>query len=273
MPWIFAIGGIAAVFAASVIITIAVVGVILAISLIEAEYHKQEELKRLQEETDTLIEEWESTSGDPIYTPNEAKITILPLFPDQYQSWDVNGNPNQDKLFYFDFDCNGKNEMGDRNPVGTLILIRDYYPQNGKLDCGFEMFWSLEKTAYEGAQRFDTNGNCYIDPDDSHWGQFMVTDFDMAWTPKEMGYEKFKVCDPIIFEDDPFGIGIYSNGYEGYVPDYAFDEAIESGWTVPPKITDSHFRLKGLMECGATLQNGTCYNTYSGVLGYWERVN
>jgi len=219
-----------------------------------------------------LEEEFESNAGDPLYAPDEPQIVIPSLFPDQYETWDVEGNPNQHKLFYFDFDCDGKKEMGDRNPVGVLTLMRDYYPQNGKLDCGFEIFWDLKKTAYEKAQVHDTNKNCHIDSGDSHWGQFMLTDYDMAWHPEELGYEKFKICEPIIFENDPFGVGRYSDGYEGYVPDEAFRKAIEAGWQVPEKITNSHFRLKGMMEDGAVMLDGTTQRTYSGVLGFWEKV-
>ena len=120
------------------------------------------------------------------------------------------------------------------------------------------------------AQRFDTNKDGYLDENDSYWGIVMITDWDMAWHPEELGYERFAISDTIIFEDDCFGVGIYSDGYEGYVPDEAYEECVKAGFE-PLRLSDSHFRLKGLKDCGAIMENGTCYRTYSGVLGYWEK--
>jgi type II secretory pathway pseudopilin PulG len=265
------------------ILLVTIIITLVATTLLNELYDEMKKLERINEirqenqdyneALDAFENNYKSNAGDPTYISKDVNISIPTLFPEQYESWDTEGNPNQDKLFYFDFDCNGSNEMGDRNPTGTLTLMRDYYPNNGKLDCGYEIFWSLDKTAYELMQPYDTNNNCHIDEGDSYWGQFLITDFDMTWTPEELGYKSFKICDPIIFPDDPFGVGIYSDGYTGYVPDEAFHKAIDAGWVPPQKLTDSHFRLKGMQECGVTFQDGSeCERTFSGVLGYWEET-
>ena len=272
------------ILAVAVVIIIAVVGYLLIVEekLNELWEEKEQFEKEAEEKYKGYSEFWEddkalydeliSKAGDPLFI-EEAPINILHgLEPIHYLEHDVVGSYWYDKLFYFDFNCDGKNQMGDRSPVGTLTLYIDYNG-NERIDDGCEAMWSYSTPAHAILSEKDSDGNGAIDLNDDIWPKVRMTDWDQSWTPKELGYEYFDLTGYITLQHDECHgfIGTYANGAIGYEKDWKYDECIESGWSPIEPITNNHLRAVAYNDCGGYHEEYGCIRIYSGVLGYWEK--
>jgi len=237
----------------------------------------------LQDRQKEDSETWDNDMGDPkAFADSRFKIELPTLEPQHYclipdvPCWDTENSPNRDKLFYFDYFCDGEKKPGDRNPVGTLTLYIDFN-NNNRIDDGCEAMWSLYEPVYKIMRNHDSNKDGIINSQDDIWPKVKMTDWDISFTTEELGYEYFIVGtedDPmgwVEFEDDYVGIGIYANGEEGYEKDEAYYEAIASGWE-PIKVSDSHLRINSINDCAAYQEEYGCIRSYGILLGYWEQV-
>lgn len=217
------------------------------------------------------LDEWNNMAGDPLLI-NDSSITILHgLEPEHYLEHDVEGDYWQPLLFYFDFNCDGKNQMGDRNPVGTLTLYIDY-DKSESITNGCEALWSYSTPAHVILSEKDSNNDGRIDSKDDIWPKIRMTDWDESWTPKQLGYEYFDLTGYITLQHDTCHgfIGTYADGESGYDKDWKYDECIEQGWSPIEPITNNHLRVVGYNDCGGYQEEYGCIRIYSGVLGYWE---
>jgi len=218
--------------------------------------------------------DWYNNAGDPLVIPmSNASLSIPPLFPDQYEAWDIDGHDFQDRLFYFDYNCDGKNQMGDRNPVGTLTLYIDY-DGNERITNGCEVMWSYYTPVHEIMSQKDLNHDGKIDSQDSIWPKIRMSDWNESWTPEELGYIEFDLNYITLQHDECHGfIGTYANGAAGYIKDEKYYECLEQGWEPIEPISPNTLRVVGYNPCGGLHEEFGCVMIYSGILGYWEKVN
>ena len=222
-----------------------------------------------------------SEAGDPPVLQHNGTITITNLEPEHYLEYDYEGSYWHDKLMYIDLDCDGKKEWGDRSLIGNLIYFVDNYPKNGKLDCGFEMGWSLENTFYENFRKYDSNKDGVLDKNDPIWESLLMTDFIYVYPPERLGYDSFIVGT----ETDPMGwvrlqddwchefVGTYTDGEEGFVKDWKYDYCLEQGWRPIEPITTDHIRAMAYNDKGAHNVEFGDIRIYSAVLGFWYCEN
>jgi len=278
---------ITTIFEAAVILVALFTITVVVIWTIPVLNEQAEEDRKADEAAEKILREeldYHSNGGDPlIINHTNRTITIPPLdwtvycLPDRngtiYPCWDIEGHDYQDKLFYFDYNCDGKNQPGDRNPVGTLTLYIDY-DKSESITNGCEVMWSYYTPVHEILKEMDSNQDGMISPLDDIWEKVRMSNWDESWTPKELGYQHFDLTGYIdVQHDDCHGfIGTYADGADGFVKDAKYYECIEHGWSPIEPITDSHLRIVGYNDCGGYHEEYGCVRIYSGVLGYWEKT-
>lgn len=88
-----------------------------------------------------------------------------------------------DQKFLFDLDCDGKEEKISKLCSGSGFLVLDKN-ENGKADDGSELFGAQSGNGFSDLQKYDSDGNGWIDENDKVWNELKV------WMKNEDGSDK-----------------------------------------------------------------------------------
>lgn len=96
---------------------------------------------------------------------------------------DTNIAQVSDQKFYFDLDCDGKEEEISSLQAGSGFLALDLNG-DGKINDGSELFGTKSGDGFRDLAKYDADGNGWIDEADPIWEQLLI------WTKDENGEDK-----------------------------------------------------------------------------------
>lgn len=213
--------------------------------------------------------------ADPIVWPEPdygfKEITYRMMWDESYESQYY---PKQD-LMWFDINCNGTLERMDREYVDVPMLFIDFAVRDGTVTCGAEILIHPYLTGFVIMEKLDSSKDGSLTEEDDVWPMVKVAVWreDNTWDiydPSSFGIIGFNHSKHYSIKNDCFGLGVYSDGYKGYVHDTAFHNCrIDGGLSHIRTITDDHFRLNGLNEQGIEYEDGSTKRAYGAVVGIW----
>lgn len=96
---------------------------------------------------------------------------------------DTNIAQVSDQKFFFDLDCDGKEEEISSLQAGSGFLALDLNG-DGKINDGSELFGTKSGDGFKDLSRYDSDGNGWIDEADPIWEKLLI------WTKDEDGEDK-----------------------------------------------------------------------------------
>ena len=96
---------------------------------------------------------------------------------------DTNIAQVSDQKFYFDLDCDGKEEQISSLQAGSGFLALDLNG-DGKINDGSELFGTKSGDGFSDLAKYDADGNGWIDEADPIWDKLLI------WTKDENGKDK-----------------------------------------------------------------------------------
>lgn len=96
---------------------------------------------------------------------------------------DTNIAQVSDQKFYFDLDCDGKEEEISSLQAGSGFLALDLNG-DGKINDGSELFGTKSGDGFRDLAKYDADGNGWIDEADPIWDKLLI------WTKDENGKDK-----------------------------------------------------------------------------------
>lgn len=96
---------------------------------------------------------------------------------------DTNIAQVSDQKFFFDLDCDGKEEEISSLQAGSGFLALDLNG-DGKINDGSELFGTKSGDGFKDLTRYDSDGNGWIDEADPIWDKLLI------WTKDEDGKDK-----------------------------------------------------------------------------------
>lgn len=96
---------------------------------------------------------------------------------------DTNIAQVSDQKFFFDLDCDGKEEEISSLQAGSGFLALDLN-EDGKINDGSELFGTKSGDGFKDLSRYDSDGNGWIDEADPIWEKLLI------WTKDEEGKDK-----------------------------------------------------------------------------------
>jgi len=96
---------------------------------------------------------------------------------------DTNIAQVSDQKFFFDLDCDGKEEEISSLQAGSGFLALDLN-EDGKINDGSELFGTKSGDGFKDLSRYDSDGNGWIDEADPIWEKLLI------WTKDEDGKDK-----------------------------------------------------------------------------------
>ncbi len=96
---------------------------------------------------------------------------------------DTNIAQVSDQKFYFDLDCDGKEEEISSLQAGSGFLALDLN-EDGKINDGSELFGTKSGDGFSDLAKYDADGNGWIDEADPIWDKLLI------WTKDENGKDQ-----------------------------------------------------------------------------------
>lgn len=114
----------------------------------------------------------------------ENYVTSISTFKDPLViNLDTNIAQVSDQKFFFDLDCDGKEEEISSLQAGSGFLALDLNG-DGKINDGSELFGTKSGDGFKDLSRYDSDGNGWIDEADPIWDKLLI------WTKDEDGKDK-----------------------------------------------------------------------------------
>ncbi len=114
----------------------------------------------------------------------ENYVTSISTFKDPLViNLDTNIAQVSDQKFFFDLDCDGKEEEISSLQAGSGFLALDLNG-DGKINDGSELFGTKSGDGFKDLSRYDSDGNGWIDEADPIWEKLLI------WTKDEDGKDK-----------------------------------------------------------------------------------
>ena len=88
-----------------------------------------------------------------------------------------------DQTFFFDLDCDGKEEEISTLSSGSGYLALDLN-EDGVINDGSELFGTKSGNGFADLAKYDSDGDGWIDEDDEIWSKLLI------WTKDEKGDDK-----------------------------------------------------------------------------------
>ncbi|MDE7246834.1 MAG: hypothetical protein K2N43_03000 [Lachnospiraceae bacterium] len=114
----------------------------------------------------------------------ENYVTSISRFKDPLViNLDTNIAQVSDQKFFFDLDCDGEEEEISSLQAGSGFLALDLNG-DGKINDGSELFGTKSGDGFKDLERYDSDGNGWIDEADPIWDKLLI------WTKDEDGKDK-----------------------------------------------------------------------------------